>query len=87
MRCGLANQRAHRGADGAGDGDQNEALVTALGKLMESSGPDNFVFNAARQTLATVQRRPAGAEDSPLQENGHAVAEEKCAQPAAIVSA
>jgi hypothetical protein len=43
-------------ADSAGD-PQSKAIVSALGQLMQTSGPDNYVFKAAMQAMQSVQRQ------------------------------
>lgn len=42
-------------AASATEGGGDEALVTALGQLMQTSGPDNYVFRAAASAMERVR--------------------------------
>ena len=42
---------------------QQEALVSMLGDLMKNVGPDNYVFQAAKQAMQSAQRRLPGGGD------------------------
>jgi hypothetical protein len=60
-----AARPAERASDGSGaagsSGEpQNQALVSALGQLMQTSGPDNYVFQAAMQAMRSMQRGSHG---------------------------
>jgi hypothetical protein len=39
---------------------QQKALVSMLGDLMKNVGPDNYVFQAAKQAMQSAQRRLPG---------------------------
>ena len=43
---------------------QQEALVSMLGDLMKNVGPDNYVFQAAKQAMQSAQRRLPGGGDA-----------------------
>lgn len=75
---------------------QNQALVSALGQLMQNSGPDNYVFQAAMHAMQSVQRHnsvrspgeppiDASLTGRPSAAAGDELVEEKCASPSLIV--
>jgi hypothetical protein len=43
---------------------RQEALVSMLGDLMKNVGPDNYVFQAAKQAMQSAQRRLPGGGDT-----------------------
>jgi hypothetical protein len=78
---------------------QNQALVSALGQLMQNSGPDNYVFQAAMHAMQSVQRHTSVSSPGELPESagltdrrpsasaGDELVEEKCAVTPLIVLA
>jgi hypothetical protein len=48
-------------AESGGGDPQSQAIVSALGQLMQTSGPDNYVFKAAMQAMQSVQRQQPAA--------------------------